>query len=199
MRTMSIPSDMPGLLSDPALAPALEPFRVHVDGDWFDVPGGSRVSCRHRTHLRRLLKALVHNRVQHPGEPMDADALFAIGWPGERIEQRSARNRLKVAMSTLRKMGFGPTLLGDREGYRLKAEVPVEIADASTPGSLAPTADAAPSAVSAEPSMTAALTGETAKLSPAAEAAANAVTAPSAADIPAPEAVPNATPSSSEF
>ncbi|MEL7371834.1 MAG: helix-turn-helix domain-containing protein [Myxococcota bacterium] len=125
MRSISTPSEMPALLSE--FPRAVEPYRVHCDGDWFDIPGGSRVSCRHRTHLRRLLKALAHHRVQHPGEPIKADALFAVGWPDERIEQRSARNRLKVAMSTLRKMGFGATLLGDRDGYRLKQEIPVEV------------------------------------------------------------------------
>ncbi len=62
---------------------------------------------------------------------MTADDLFAVGWPGERIEQRSARNRLKVAMSTLRKMGFGSTLVGDRGGYRLKPDVPVEVVESA--------------------------------------------------------------------
>ena len=129
MRTMSSPTEMPTML--PELSRAPEPYRVHQDGDWFDVPGGARVSCRHRTHLRRLLKALAHHRVQHPGEALNADALFAVGWPGERIEPRSARNRLKVAMSTLRKMGFGATLVGDREGYRLKRDIPVEVVELS--------------------------------------------------------------------
>ncbi len=127
MQSMTFPPELP--VPMPTREPAAEPYRVHSDGDWFDVPNGARVSCRHRTHLRRLLKALAHHRVHHPGEALNADALFAVGWPGERIEQRSARNRLKVAMSTLRKMGFGSTLLGDREGYRFKREVPVEVVE----------------------------------------------------------------------
>lgn len=134
---MSIPEDLPGPMSTHLVPePRPEPFRVHCDGDWFDVPGLGRVSCRHRTHLRRLLKALAHHRINHPGQAMDADSLFALGWPGERIEQRSARNRLKVAMSTLRKMGFGPTLVGDRAGYRFNREVPIEVIqpEAAVPG-----------------------------------------------------------------
>lgn len=129
MRSLSSTQEAPTLLAELARAP--EPYRVHCEGDWFDVPGGGRVSCRHRTHLRRLLKALAHHRVHHPGEALTADDLFAVGWPGERIEARSARNRLKVAMSTLRKMGFGTTLVGDRDGYRLKREIPVEVVEPS--------------------------------------------------------------------
>ena len=129
MWSLSSQPDAPVLL--PENGSATEPYRVHSDGDWFDVPGGARVSCRHRTHLRRLLKALAHHRVAHPGEALHADDLFAVGWPGERIEARSARNRLKVAMSTLRKMGFGATLVGDRAGYRFKREIPVEVVEAA--------------------------------------------------------------------
>lgn len=116
------------------IAHGQRPFRVHEAGDWFCPPGMDAVDCRRRPVLRRLLAELAARRIREPGRPASASELFAAGWPDQRISMVSAKNRLKVAISTLRKMGFGPTLIGDRDGYRLDPALELElVADPSGP------------------------------------------------------------------
>jgi len=100
---------------------------VSEDGAWFRMPGGEPVDCRRRPVLRRLVVALARHRLERPGRPIPAPELFAAGWPDQRILEASAKNRLKVAISTLRKMGFGPTLIGDRSGYRVDPRLNVRL------------------------------------------------------------------------
>lgn len=57
---------------------------------------------------------------------MSADALFRLGWPGERVLTAAARNRLQVALSMLRKAGLGERLVRTGDGYRLAGAVRVE-------------------------------------------------------------------------
>jgi hypothetical protein len=45
-------------------------------------------------------------------------------WPGEKIIPKAARNRLHVAVRTLRTMGLGTTLRSDMAGYHLDPTVP---------------------------------------------------------------------------
>lgn len=112
--------------------PAHRPcFQVQQDGAWFRVADGEPVDCRRRPVLRRLLAELAARRLREPGRPAPAAELFAAGWPDQRICTVSAKNRLKVAISTLRKMGFGAFLIGDREGYRLDPHCPLELVEGS--------------------------------------------------------------------
>lgn len=106
-------------------------IEVARDGAWFrDVDAHEApVGCERRPVLRRLLVELAHQRVAHPGRPIPGTELFAAGWPDQRISPASAKNRLKVAISTLRKMGFGPAILGDRSGYRIDPRVTVRWVD----------------------------------------------------------------------
>ncbi|MEM1024072.1 MAG: hypothetical protein AAGD10_06075 [Myxococcota bacterium] len=100
---------------------------ISEDGAWFRMPGGDPVDCRRRPVLRRLVVALARHRLERPGRPIPASELFAAGWPDQRIMEASAKNRLKVAISTLRKMGFGSTLIGDRSGYRVDPRLNVRL------------------------------------------------------------------------
>ncbi len=112
--------------------PAHRPrFQVQQDGAWFRVADREPVDCRRRPVLRRLLAELAARRLREPGRPAPAAELFAAGWPDQRICTVSAKNRLKVAISTLRKMGFGASLIGDREGYRLDPHCPLELVEGS--------------------------------------------------------------------
>ena len=96
--------------------PPCDPSPSYEDeGPWVDL---SR-----RVSLRRLLKALADHRVGHPGDTLSFDDLVAIGWPGERIIQRAARNRLHVALSTLRRFGADIEFHGD--GWRLPPTITV--------------------------------------------------------------------------
>jgi tetratricopeptide (TPR) repeat protein len=100
-------------------------WQVAEDGGWFAPPGGERVELGSRKLLRRLLAALVVARQAHPDEPVQVEALLAAGWPGEQMDHRSALNRVQVAMTTLRKLGFAELLAHDGRGYLLDPAVPL--------------------------------------------------------------------------
>lgn len=102
---------------------------VSQDGAWFRTIEAEVVGCERRPVLRRLLVELARQRIEHPGRPIPGPELFAAGWPDQRISSASAKNRLKVAISTLRKMGFGAAIIGDRSGYRIDPRVPVRLVD----------------------------------------------------------------------
>jgi hypothetical protein len=119
-------------MSDPELAPSEQPARadaliVAEDGQWFQPPGGDRVDLGHRPNLKRLLVSLTTRRVHARGEPMSIDEVFRRGWPGDRALASSAANRVRVAMTRLRKIGLGEALL-TRDGYLLDPNLPVVIA-----------------------------------------------------------------------
>lgn len=104
---------------------------VAQDGAWFRPLPSEAVACERRPVLRRLVVELARQRIEHPGRPIPGPELFAAGWPDQRISLASAKNRLKVAISTLRKMGFGAAIVGDRSGYRIDPRVSVRLVDAS--------------------------------------------------------------------
>lgn len=91
---------------------------VASDGSWFSV-GGDRVGLGRRRAPKRLLAALAQAREQTPGEALDGEALFAIGWPGQTVQPESAKARLYVAIRDLRKLGLEPILQTHLDGYRL--------------------------------------------------------------------------------
>ncbi len=98
-------------------------LRIERDGEAFSVQGGPKVDLSRRAALRRILIALAE---AHREAPMDADALFARGWPGQRIRPDSASTRVRVAIATLRKMGLREVLLTREEGYVFDPNVVVE-------------------------------------------------------------------------
>ncbi len=81
--------------------------------------GDRRVDLRRRAPLRRLVRALVAARAMRPGTAVSPDGLIAAAWPGERIQAKAARNRLHVAIASLRQMGLRAVLLRDDDGYLL--------------------------------------------------------------------------------
>lgn len=104
-----------------------EALCVSASGRWFLLPGGARGECNRYRALRLILLELVKQRLLRPEQPVPRDALIAAGWPGERIQPEAARNRLKVAISTLRRSGL-EDLLGHKDGgYLLDPAVPVVV------------------------------------------------------------------------
>lgn len=99
------------VVSDALVAPA--------DGDWFRMPSGRPVSLRNRKPLRRLLSALLDARIEYPGESVSQAALVAASWPDERVLADAASQRLRVAISTLRRLGLRDALVTAENGYLL--------------------------------------------------------------------------------
>jgi predicted ATPase len=92
---------------------------VAKDGRWFHPAGGERVDLTHRAPLQRLLRALIHQRMHAPNEPVSLLELIRAGWPEERAVTKAAKNRLHVAITTLRKSGLDPHLVHGAGGYSL--------------------------------------------------------------------------------
>ncbi len=91
---------------------------------WFAFDGHDRVDLSRRRLLRVLFAALVERR----GQPLTFAALVQLGWPGEeRLPAEVHKNRLHVALSSLRSLGLRDVLLHDDAGYRLADDVDVDV------------------------------------------------------------------------
>lgn len=101
-------------------AAARATLRVGPRGMWFQVGDGPRVDLSRRALLRRLLECLAGSEAS---ACVDSFALLDAGWPGEIVSAESGLHRVHVAVATLRKMGLGPVLLTEPQGYRIDANV----------------------------------------------------------------------------
>jgi len=125
-------------------------WRVSTEGRWFQAPGEDPVDLRRRHKLQRLLTTMMDRHRALPGEPVPRADLLEATWPGA-VHNPSLHNRLYVAVSTLRRLGFTP-LVKARGGYRLAPEQRLKVSadtvdEASgdgVPGEKRPTADGAP-------------------------------------------------------
>jgi len=102
---------------------------VGPQGRWFTAPGGDKVDLYKRHTLRRILLRLVEQHRDAAGRGMDLDDLFRAGWPDERVVRTAAANRVRVAVTTLRKLGLRDYLITHSDGYLLDPECRVAIRD----------------------------------------------------------------------
>ena len=106
--------------------PAPAGLRIDADGAAFEIAGERGSLARHRT-LRRILLALVEQRLSAPGVALTWEAVFAVGWPNDRAQPEAARNRVKVAISTLRTLGLRDLVFHDGTGYLIDPATPVHV------------------------------------------------------------------------
>jgi tetratricopeptide (TPR) repeat protein len=78
--------------------------------------GARSLALGHRHTLRQILLGLV---AAPGGTEVSVEGVFALGWPGERVAQRALRNRVHVALATLRRELLGPWLRRTRSGYSI--------------------------------------------------------------------------------
>jgi hypothetical protein len=107
-----------------AAPPPPDALLVGPGGQWFRLPRGERVPLDRRRPLALLLDRLARERVDRPGSPLAWDALLDAAWPGERVLAEAGAHRVRVAVSTLRKLGLKDVLVTRGEGYILAPEVP---------------------------------------------------------------------------
>jgi predicted ATPase len=100
---------------------------VAEDATWLDLPGGTRVNLKRRAVHRRLVERLVRERLASPGTPASMADLVAAGWPGEKLAESSAQNRLHVALAALRADGLRDLLKREPGGYLLDPAVEVRV------------------------------------------------------------------------
>jgi tetratricopeptide (TPR) repeat protein len=107
------------------LAPLLDPgsrgddeLVVGPDAQYFQVRGGTPQDLASRRPLRAMLGLLV-DRHERNDPPATIDDLREASWPGERMQQSAAVNRVQVAIAELRRRGLKGDLVREAEGYRL--------------------------------------------------------------------------------
>jgi len=96
---------------------------IGPSGLWFRVPNGDRTSLDRRRQLAKMLDRLAEERANRPGRALGWDDLLAAAWPGERVLPEAAAHRVRVAISTLRKLGLRDLLRTSEEGYLLAPEI----------------------------------------------------------------------------
>lgn len=89
-------------------------------------PAGERIELGRRAVLRRIVLALIEQHAMDPHVAITPAALIAAGWPGERMSPASGRNRLHVALATLRTLGLRPWLRRSASGYALSCSLVLE-------------------------------------------------------------------------
>jgi predicted ATPase len=98
-------------------APSRAVLHVDADARAFRIGDQPPVDLTRRAALRHIVTALVEAR----GKPLTADELLALGWPGEKVLGDAGANRVRVAISTLRRLGLASVLLTSDAGYFLDA------------------------------------------------------------------------------
>jgi tetratricopeptide (TPR) repeat protein len=102
-------------------------WRIAADGSYVLPAGLGRIEIGRLVANSRVLAALVEGYLATPGQPCDVPALAAAGWPGERIVASAAANRVRVALSALRKLGLGDLIARGEGGWFLDPGVPIAI------------------------------------------------------------------------
>jgi hypothetical protein len=98
-------------------------LQVDATGRWFRLGAGEVVDLSRKRTLRPLLLALVERHLEQPGEALDVDGVFQVVWAGERIQLEAKKNRVYVAIATLRKAGLDSVIETRGDGYLLRPEV----------------------------------------------------------------------------
>jgi predicted ATPase len=104
--------------------PPKDPATLSVgpEARWFAV-GAERVDLTRRGPIRLMLLALVRQRQDRPDVALRQEALLAAGWPGERVQAEAGSKRVRVAVSTLRRLGLETLLVTRDDGYLLDPAV----------------------------------------------------------------------------
>jgi hypothetical protein len=97
------------------------PCVVGADGRWFQLGSSPLVSLERRRPLVRMVAALAQAHAS--GAPLSSFDLQEAGWPGERMLPSAGVHRVRVAISTLRKLGLGRFLETMETGYGFSSQV----------------------------------------------------------------------------
>jgi predicted ATPase len=98
---------------------------VAAEGRAVRLPGERAVDLDRRRPLARILARLAQERLASPGNALGWEVLLAAGWPGERVLATAGAHRVRVAVSTLRKLALRDRLQTTPEGYALDPSCPL--------------------------------------------------------------------------
>ncbi len=111
---------------------------IHRGGRWFQAPAQAPQPVRSGP-AARILAALLDARQRTPEAGLGHEALLAAGWPGEAVCDKAGRNRVNVALTTLRRAGLGELI--ERQGapseWRLQPGELVVVEDGVASGAAA--------------------------------------------------------------
>jgi tetratricopeptide (TPR) repeat protein len=102
---------------------------VEATGRWFQPPHAEPVDLERRRPLRLIVTCLLGQRMNKPGVPIPWDGLLEAGWPGERVIPSAGAHRVRVAVSTLRKLGLRSVLRTVDEGYLFDPAIETRLSD----------------------------------------------------------------------
>lgn len=102
---------------------------VGPEARWFTPPDGDQQNLGSRQVLRRLLLRFVEQHREAPHEGLTLDALREAGWPGERLIEESAANRVHVALTELRRRGLKRWIVRHESRYLLDPELRIDLSD----------------------------------------------------------------------
>lgn len=111
------------------LAVGLTVLTIGSEGTLFSLTDGAVMSLEKHRVLPRLLRCLAHHHAAN-STPVATEELIAAGWPSEKILPAAASQRLRVAISTLRKLGLADVLLHQDGGYLLDPAILVRFESA---------------------------------------------------------------------
>ena len=97
---------------------------IAPDARWCRLPDGRELTFQRARAQRLILLRLLEERLRAPGHALPVPALFESGWPGERASEEAAQNRVYVAVSRLRKLGFQGLILSRDDGFLLDPGAP---------------------------------------------------------------------------
>lgn len=100
--------------------------RIALNGEWA-VIDGERIDLARRKALKNILAALARARLGSPGRLLSLEDLLAAGWPGEKVMKSAGRNRVFVALTTLRKLGLRDVMIRRDDGYLLDPDLRIEL------------------------------------------------------------------------
>jgi predicted ATPase len=103
---------------------------VGTEARWFTVGSSGRVDLTRRGPIRLLLLLLTQQRLNKPNVALRQEALLRAGWPGERVLLEAGSKRVRVAISTLRRLGLERLLVTRDDGYLIDATAGVRFARA---------------------------------------------------------------------
>jgi hypothetical protein len=123
--TAEAPLDLPGERAHAVVPPPPRVLEVGPEAQWFVLPDGREIDLGQRMSARRILRHLALTRLAAPDEPSTVAELVRVGWPedGATLSRSKAKNRVHVALHSLRRSGLEGLIVTIDAGYFLDAEV----------------------------------------------------------------------------
>lgn len=107
-------------------------WKIIGDGAAVVSPTQERLDLSRWPLLGRLAIALATAHADAPGRALSTTELFAAGWPDEGAQEDAIKNRVRVAVSTLRRHGLRELIESEDGGYRFAPSAIVTRASATT-------------------------------------------------------------------